>query len=170
MNRYIKLALAVSAVIAAGSAAAATATATFPVSASVASNCIAAAGPLAFGGTYAPGSGALTQNTTISVRCSVGTSFTVGLDAGTFLGATVTTRRMSNGGLPLEYTLSQDAGHTTNWGNTPGADTPASALGLGMGVPNAVPFVVYGRVPDTGANLLATSGSYTDTITVNVVY
>jgi len=168
MNKFFKIALAVGAVVAAGSAGAATATATFPVTATVDSNCIATATAMVFPN-YAPGSGAPASTSTISVRCSVGVGYSVGLNAGTFTGATVTTRRMANGVLPLAYSLTQDAAHAVNWGNTAPTDTQAGT-GAGMGVLNATAFTVYGIVPDSGANLLATAGAYSDTITVNVVY
>jgi spore coat protein U-like protein len=167
MNKSFKIALAVAAAMAAGSASAATATTTFPVTAAVGANCITTATAMAFG-TYLPGNGDDDQTSTVSVRCTSGTAYTVGLTAGLFGGATVTTRRMSNGGLPLSYSLFRDAARTLNWGITAGTDTLAGA-GSGMGAV-ATAFTVYGRVPDTGANLAATVGAYTDTITVNVVY
>jgi spore coat protein U-like protein len=168
MNKPLKIALAIAAVIATGSVGAATATTTFLVTASVGANCLAAATTLAFG-TYLPGNGPINQTSTVSVRCTTGTAFTVGLNAGTFGGATVTTRRMANGALPLSYSLYRDAARTLNWGTTIGTDTQAGA-GLGLAVANAVPFTVYGQIPDSGANLAATVGAYTDTITVTVTY
>ena len=168
MKESVKVALAVAAAIGAGSAVAATATTTFPVTAAVGANCIATATGMAFG-TYLPGNGNVNQTSTVSVRCTSGTPYTVGLNAGTFGGATVTTRRMANGALPLSYSLFSDAGRTVNWGNTPGTDTLAGA-GTGLAAASAAAFTVYGQISDSGANLAATVGAYTDTITVNVVY
>ncbi len=142
---------------------ASTATTTFPVTATVLGVCSVSASSLDFGN-YDPTSVTdLDASTTLDVLCTIGTSFTVGLSAGTASGATVTTRAMTNGGDTLDYALYQDAGRTTNWGNTPGADTPASAI-AGL---TATSYTVYGRVAQ-GQNVAA--GSYSDTITVTVNY
>jgi spore coat protein U-like protein len=151
---------------AAGGAWAATATATFTVTAAVGANCLATATGMAFG-TYLPGNGPINQTSTVSVRCTTGTAYTVGLTPGLFGGATVTTRRMANGVLPLAYSLYRDAARTLNWGVTAGTDTLA---GAGAGLATVQNFTVYGQVPDSAANQGATVGAYSDTITVNVVY
>ena len=130
MNRIFKIALAGAAVAAASSAGAATATTTFLVTATVGANCLTTATGMTFG-TYLPGNGPIIQQSTVSVRCTSGTSYTVGLTPGLFTGATVTTRRMANGALPLEYSLYRDAGRTLNWGVTAGTDTLAGA-GAGL--------------------------------------
>jgi len=166
MNRIVRIALAGAAIVAASGAGAATATTTFLVTATVGANCLTTATAMAFG-TYLPGNGVVNQTSTVSVRCTSGTSYTVGLTPGLFTGATVTTRRMSNGGLPLAYSLYRDAGRTLNWGVTAGTDTLA---GAGAGLATIQNFTVYGQVPDSAPNQAATVGSYTDTITVNVVY
>lgn len=166
MNKPFKIALVVAALAAASSAGAATATATFTVTAAVAANCLATATGMAFG-TYLPGNGAINQTSTVSVRCTSGTAYTVGLTPGLFGGATVTTRRMANGVLPLAYSLYRDPARTLNWGVTAGTDTMA---GAGAGLATIQNFTVYGQVPDSVANQGATVGAYTDTITVNVVY
>ena len=87
----------------------------------------------------------------------------MGLNAGTTSGATVTTRQMVNGANRLDYGLYQDAAHTTNWGNTPGTDTPAPII-AGL-LPASL--TVYGLVP---AGQIVPLGAYTDTITVTVTY
>ncbi|EQB15201.1 spore coat protein U domain-containing protein [Novosphingobium lindaniclasticum] len=70
-----------------GPASAATATAPMAVTATVQSACIVAATPLAFG-SYDPTSGAPKDGTSvITVTCTSGTSFTVGLNAGGTSGA-----------------------------------------------------------------------------------
>lgn len=146
-----------------GTAQAATATTTFSVTATVLRACLVTANPLAFGSYDPTASGPLDATTTLSVLCTVGTPFTVGLSAGTASGATVTTRRMTNGANTLSYALYQDASHTTNWGNTSGTDTPASIT-----APiTATPMTVYGRIT-AGQNV--PQGNYSDTITVTVNY
>lgn len=140
-----------------------TATTTFPVTATVQNACAVTAAPLAFG-IYNPTSAtALDASTTLSVLCTVGSSFTVGLNAGTGTGSTVTTRRMTNGANTLSYALYREAARTNNWGNTPGTDTPPSTTAGVL----ATTLNVYGRVP-AGQNVPA--GAYADTITVTVNY
>jgi spore coat protein U-like protein len=142
---------------------AATTTTTFPVTATVLKSCIVNANPLNFGN-YDPTAGAaLDGTTTLSVLCTVGTSFTVGLSAGTSTGATVTTRKMVNGANTLSYALYEEAARTNNWGNTPGTDTPLATTAPVL----ATSLTVYGRVP-AGQNVPA--GAYSDTITVTVNY
>ena len=141
------------------SAFAATATTTFSVTATVQATCLVSANTLAFG-TY---SGVqLDGTTTVGVTCTNTTPYTVGLDAGTFTGATVTTRRMTGpAAAPLSYSLFSDSGRTTNWGNTAGS----WVSGTGNG--SSQTLNVYGRI---AAAQYATPGAYTDTITVTVTY
>lgn len=142
---------------------AATTTTTFPVTATVLTACAVTATPLIFGN-YDPTSAiALDATTTLSVLCTVGTSFTVGLNAGSASGATVTTRRMVNGANLLNYALYREAARTNNWGNTPGTDTPGPVTATVL--PNAL--TVYGRIPP-GQNVAP--GAYADTVTVTVNY
>lgn len=102
---------------------AATATATMAVSATVLSFCSVAALPLAFGnysGTL------LSASTTVSVTCTLGTTFNIGIDAGLGSGATVTARKMTFGGNTLTYGLYSNAGATTVIGTTIGTNTIGS--------------------------------------------
>lgn len=140
-----------------------TATTTFPVSATVVKSCSVSANPLAFGNYDPTAVAALDATTTLSVLCTVGTSFTVGLSAGVGSGATVTTRQMTNGGNLLSYALYQTAARSTIWGNTPGTDTPAPVTAPAT----ATTLTVYGRIPQSQN---VTAGAYTDTITVSVNY
>lgn len=140
-----------------------TTTTTFAVTATVLKACVVTANPLAFG-TYDPTAATpLDGSTTLSVFCTVGSSFTVGLNTGTASGATVTTRRMTNGANTLGYALYQEAARTNNWGNTPGTDTPLATTAPVL--PSTL--TVYGRIP---ANQNVPAASYTDTITVTVNY
>lgn len=137
-------------------------TTTFQVAATVASNCIVSAGNLAFG-TYDPLAASPVASTSqISVRCTLGTGYSIGLDAGGGSGATVAARLMAQGAATLTYGLYQDSGHTTVWGNTPGTDT-VSGTGTGLSVNHPV----YGQLPP-GQNV--STGGYTDTITVSINY
>ncbi len=139
-----------------------TSTSTFSVTATVLASCTVVGGvPLAFGvvtpGVQRDGS------VLISAVCTVGTPYTLALDAGTGTGATVASRRMTSGGDTLDYTLFQDASRTTLWGDGTGGTSTRSSTGTGL----AQSFTVYGRVPSSAA---AAVGSYTDTITVTATY
>lgn len=142
---------------------AATTSDTMGVSANVQSVCVVNAGDMLFGNVDPTSAAAVDQTASISVLCTKGTSFTVGLNAGTASGATVTTRKMTGGADLLGYSLYRDAAHTTNWGNTPGTDTPAATIAAST----ASNLTVYGRIPG-GQNV--TAGAYADTITVTVNY
>lgn len=145
-----------------GAAAAATTTTTFQVTATVTSSCSVSATSLAFGNYDPLAASPLDGTSTVTVQCTLQTPFTIGLNAGTGSGATVAARKMTATSSTLTYSLYQDSGRTTVWGNTPGTDTMA-ATGTGV----AVPFTVYGRIP-AAQNVL--TGNYADTITVTVTY
>ncbi len=152
-------ALAVSAILCAAPAEAATSTTTMSVTATVQATCTVSATTLAFGtytGVQLDGSSTLTTN------CTNTTPYTLALNVGTGTGATVATRKMTAGAQTLNYSLYQDSGRATVWGQTTGTDTVA-----GTGNGSAQPLTVYGRIP---ANQLPTPGSYADTITATVTY
>ena len=139
----------------------ATATTTMNVTATVQATCTISTSAMAFG-TY---TGVVLNSTaTVTVTCTNTTPYTVGLNAGTGTSptATVTTRHMTGpSSAQLNYALTQDSGHATNWGNTGGTDTPASANGNG----SAVNLTVYGQI---AAGQYVTPGSYSDTVTATV--
>jgi spore coat protein U-like protein len=136
-------------------AVAATATAPIQVTATVVATCSVTATGLTFA-SYAS-TAASASTSTVTVQCTNGTSYTLGLNAGATTGATVTTRQMLNGAIALNYGLYTDSGHTTNFA------TLASATGTGL----AVGTTVYGQVP---AGQYVTPGTYTDTVTATVTY
>lgn len=145
-----------------GSALAQTSTATFAVTATVLPACTVVGGvPLAFGvvtpGTQRDGS------VTITATCTLGTPYTLALDAGTGSGATVAARRMTSGTDTLQYALYQDSARTTLWGDGTAGTSTRSGTGTGL----TQTFTVYGRVPSSA---VAPVGSYTDTITVTATY
>ncbi len=142
---------------------AATATTSFAVTATVLKFCTVVATPMAFGN-YTSSTVAETTST-ITVTCTAGTGYDIGLDAGGAAGATVTTRQMSGTTVTtarLNYFLYSDSGRTVNWGNTVGTDTVNLTAG-------AVPIIstVYGRVP---AGQFVAPDAYLDTINVTVTY
>jgi spore coat protein U-like protein len=138
------------------SAYAATTSTTFTVTATVATVCSVTATDLAFGA-YA--NVVVAATSTVSVTCTSGGAYTVGLSDGANFS---TTRRMKNAGTDyLGYELYKEVGHTNRWGNSGGE------LVSGTGSGAAQDLTVYGNLP--GAQGLI-AGSYTDTITVTVTY
>lgn len=163
MSPKLFLTMAIASAILPAAASAQSAQTTMDVSATVVKACVVSATNLAFGN-YDPTAAAPTDaNSSITVTCTPGTSFTVGLNAGTTSGATVNSRKMASGSNLLGYALYSDAARTTNWGNTPGTDTPAATTAAST----ASVLTVYGRIP---AQQSAAVGSYTDTVTITVSY
>jgi spore coat protein U-like protein len=166
MQKILCAAVAAS-LLAAGVAQSATTTTTFAVTATVQSTCSATATALPFGA-YTPGGGALTNNSTISVKCTKNTPYTVALNAGTTTGTAFTQRLMASGANTLQYNLYTTAGFATVFGD--GTGSTATSAGTGAGVATANTLTVYGQLPDSAANQAAIPGSYSDTITVTVSY
>jgi spore coat protein U-like protein len=139
---------------------AATAQSTIGVSATVQATCLNTASPLAFG-TY---TGAVVNTTaTITVTCTNTTAYTVSLDVGTSVSATLTTRRMTGpAGALLGYGMFSNAAHSANWGNSV---TTGWVTGTATGRPQ--PLTVYGEVV---AGQFVAPGAYTDTVTATVTY
>lgn len=140
-----------------------TVTTTFEVTATVADTCSVEATNLGFG-TYNPLSATdLDATSTVSVRCTLGSAYQVGLSQGLH-GTGVTDRKMLRSGETelLAYGLYRDAVRTLNWGETAGVDT-VDGVGTGLSVDHTV----YGRVT---AEHNVSAGSYADTITVTVNY
>jgi spore coat protein U-like protein len=138
---------------------AATQTAPLVVTATVLAVCAIAVTPLSFGNYSAA---VLNIPATLSVTCTSTTPYNVGLNAGTSTGATVTTRRMTNGANTLQYTLSSDAAHSVNIGQTIGTDTIA---GTGNGSVQTI--TIYGQIL---ANQYVVPGVYSDTVTATITY
>ena len=166
-KRQTQRALLAAGLIAASAAAfAATTTTTFQVTASVAAQCSVTANNLAFGAVDPLGAN-VDQTTTVSVKCTKNSPYTVGLNAGTTTGATIAQRKMANGADTMDYNLFTDAGRSTIWGNSAVSPTWVSGTGAGMGTAQVL--TVFGRVPTGQTNLAV--GSYAEsTITVTVTY
>jgi spore coat protein U-like protein len=137
---------------------AATTGASFNVTATVLTTCAASAGgDLAFGNYSAA---QIDATTTVSVTCTSGGSYTVGLNDGA--NFSTPNRRMLHGTVDyLNYELYKETGRTNRWGNAGGE------LVSGTGSGSAQSLTVYGRLP-AAQTLIA--GAYTDLITVTVTY
>ena len=143
---------------------AATATGSMNVTLTITKQCtVVSAQTMAF-----PSTGLLNANVdqqaNITVLCTNGTTYDVGLDKGVN-GAGVTTRQMIGAsGTPdsVDYSLYRDTNRTQNFGETVGTDT---APGTGDGTNKIT--TVYGRVPIQSSKK---PDSYTDTVAITVTY
>ncbi|WP_439589208.1 Csu type fimbrial protein [Hydrogenophaga sp.] len=94
----------------------------------------------------------------LSVNCTPGTDYTIGLDGGeNFSGGE---RRMAKGTDYVAYELYRDAGRSQVWGN----DLAGSLAGTGSGSAQTIP--VYGRI----ASANSPAGDYTDVVIATVTY
>jgi spore coat protein U-like protein len=166
MHKILTATLAIG-IMAAGIAQSATTTTTFAVTATVQSTCSATAATLAFPN-YTPGAGAQIGNTSISVKCTKNTPFTVALNAGSTTGDAFAQRLMGSGANTLQYNLYTTAALATIFGDGTGGTGTIAGTGLGVATANTVQ--VFGQVPDSATNQAAVPGSYSDTITVTVSY
>ncbi len=166
MRKILTATMVAAALTAAGTASATVVTTSFGVSATVLKTCSVAANPLGFGN-YTPGTGALAANTTVNVKCSKTTPFTVTLNGGSTTGGNISQRLMSNGTDTLQYNLYTTAAFATLFGD---GTTGAGVGGVGTGLASAVAVTVYGSLPDNAANQAVSTGAYTDTVNVTVTY
>jgi spore coat protein U domain-containing protein, fimbrial subunit CupE1/2/3/6 len=102
-----------------------------------------------------------TTNSPLHIQCTNTTPYTIGLDAGTTTGATVSQRLLANGAATINYNIYSDSGFTTVWGNSGGALVGSTGTGADQTFP------VYGKVT---AQTTPAPGTYTDTVTVTVTY
>lgn len=135
-----------------------TTTANMTVSSTVIASCTVSVTALSFG-SYT--GSVLTGTATISPTCTNGTTYNVGISAGTASGATVNARKMTNGASTLNYSLLQSSGGS-NWGNTVGSDTVPKT---GDGTTQTL--TVFGTIPASQTSPL---GSYSDTVVVTITF
>jgi spore coat protein U-like protein len=160
-------AVATIAILAGVPALAATTTTTMTVGTSLVSGCSVSAAPLAFG-SYTPGAGAVAGSTTITLRCSNGALYAIGLNVGNTSGASYGTRLLANGANTLQYNLYTSSARTSVWGDGSAGTQIVSGHSLGFTTPITV--TVYGQVFDSAANQLTPPGNYSDTILVVLSY
>lgn len=106
------------------------------------------------------------NTSTITLTCTNGAAYNVGLDAGAnpSTAGLVSTRRMTDGSSHyVAYQMYTASGRTgAQWGYTIGTDTQT-----GTGTGAAQTMTVYGRVPP---QTTPPAGNYADTVTVTVTY
>ena len=164
MSKYIVAPITAGILLAlAGTAHAVTKQSTFQVTATVTENCVISAAPMNLGDFN--GTNDLEAVSVITVRCTSGTDFDVGLNAG--LTGSFTNRVLTRvgGGGQLVYNLFTDADHTSVWN-----DSTNRSGGLGAGMATAVTLDVYGQLLASQNDGEIDEGSYTDTITATVEY
>lgn len=145
-----------------GAASAATATGSLSVNITISSTCSVVSATAINFGTVSAIAANIDQTSTLTVNCSSTTPYNIGLDAGGGTGATVAVRKMMNGANFVNYSLYQDAGRTTLWGNTIGTDT---VTGTGTGANQTL--TIYGRTP---TQAVPPPGAYSDTVTITITY
>jgi len=151
----------------AGAAQAATKSDSFLVSATVAKNCIIDAPDLTF--PDFDGATDVAASSTISVRCTSGTTFDVDLSTGS--STSYAMRTLRNGTDLLNYNLYADASYSTIWGNnTGGSGRPATGTGAGMGAAQARQLTVYGRLRGSDNTGAVPAALYTDNIVATITY
>lgn len=139
------------------------------VTATVTANCTIATAPVAFGNydpVVANATTALNGTGTITVNCTTGSAATITLGQGSNAanGSTdaAPLRQMKDAGTDvLAYTLYQDSGRTTAWGNTAGTGVSDTGNAAAQNI------TVYGAVT-AGQNVPA--GSYSDVVVATVSF
>lgn len=140
-------------------------TSTFQVTANVVASCTVTTtgGNVAFG-TYS--GTAKTATTVLTVNCTDTTPYSIGLNAGSTTGATVTTRQMkgalSGTTTTLGYSLTTDSAGLNNW-----TDIGGSNVSTGTGTGGTQTVTVYGQL---AANQTVAPDSYSDTVTATLSY
>lgn len=140
----------------------------FGVWATVQSDCAISASALDFGALgVALAEQATDAVSTLSVRCTEGTPYSVALDAGVGSGATVADRRMTRDGGSelLRYGLFLDSMRTQPWGD--GSSGTRTLAGSGSGTQSTNSHSVYARL---APQLPPPNGKYRDTITATVTF
>lgn len=140
---------------------AATATGSFAVRITITTECkLVSASDLDFG-SHGVIDANLDSTSTISVQCTTGTPYNVGIGLGS--GASLTARLMTGpGAATVSYNLYRDVNHTNVWGTTVLTDTVS---GTGNGA--VQPITVFGRVAPQST---PGAGAYSDTVAVTVTY
>ena len=148
-----------------------TATANMTVQITITASCSINAATLDFGSNA--GTALLSANvdasTTVSVTCTNGSPYSIGMDNGA--NVNVTQRRMKNGASNyLNYNLYTDAPRTSAWTTAASSSTctTANSCALGAGTGSAQSVSIYGRVPIVAT--APTAGVYTDTVVMTITY
>jgi spore coat protein U-like protein len=137
------------------------------VSATLADTCLVSATSLIFPA-YVPAAGTLKATSTITLRCTNGVQYAVGMSAGTTAGAAFTQRLLASGANTLQYNIYTSSAYSAVWGDGSGATQVVGGNAVGFATP--ITLTVYGELPDSAANQAAAPGNYSDTILIVMTY
>lgn len=122
-------------------------------------------------GTYNPVSGSPQPGSGgFSVTCSalvvgLNVSYIMSLNAGLY--GSLSDRKMNRSSALLSYNLYTTSGYSAIWGDgSSGTSTVSDGYSLSL-LSRTIPYTVFGRIP---ASQAVGAGSYTDTITISVVF
>ena len=157
--------------LAAAPALAATKTSAFQVSATVLANCTIDSTNLAFGNYDPLATGPVNQTSTVNVRCTLATPYTVGLNTGANAGSSGTAfanrSMVGPAGNQLKYQLYTDAGRTAIWGDGTNGTQTISGTGTGVLIASPQARTVYGQIPG-GQDVQP--GASSDTVVATITY
>jgi spore coat protein U-like protein len=102
-----------------------------------------------------------TQSTSFQVICPLGSTYSIGLDAGGHPTGAQRAMISSSGSYLLNYNLYQDAAQTTPWDDSASVESGLSGSGA------AQSYTVYGQIP---ALQVVGVDTYSDTVTINVYF
>ena len=145
---------------------AATASGPMTATASVLASCVVGASALAFPSATSAAIAAANVDAVgnVTVNCTLGSGYTVSLDAGSGTGATLATRKMGAGNNQwLAYSIYTTANRTTVWGDGTSGSTTIGGTGTGL----SQSIFAYGRI---FSGQIATAANYADIVNVTVRY
>ncbi len=164
MNSFTKTLTAMALIASGGSGVmAATTTGLMPVTGQTLAACIVAATPMAFGTLNLLGATPNDSTAVVTVTCTPGTAYNVGLDNGQNFATASRHMKSATTAAVVPYALYSDTTRATPWGQTIGTNT---VPGTATVVPTLL--TVYGRVP-SGTTPVA-ADLYLDTVTVTLTY
>jgi spore coat protein U-like protein len=136
-------------------------TGTLPVSVTVFTGCSLQTRPLTFDAAAVSGNNPIDATTTITVKCTPNTNFTVDIDNGLNANGKSSNRQMKSesGGL-LAYDIYRDSPRTSVWGTGQLKNVTGNS---GAGAP--LDILIYGRVPNATK---VVAGDYKDTLVVSL--
>ncbi len=111
---------------------------------------------------------ALTASTTVSVTCSNGSPYSIGMGQGSNYSST---NRMINGTAFIGYGLYLDSADTEAWSTTTSSSSCSGGLNtcsLGTGNGSAQSVNIYGKVPTVSS--APAPGAYSDTVVMTITY
>jgi len=146
-----------------------TSTANLTVQMTITSACTIGAATLTFPSTAGTTlqTTAQTANTIISVTCTNSSPYAIGMGQGSYYSSG---NRMANGTNYIGYGLYQNSSLTEPW-TTAASSTTCTTSGdcyLGTGNGTAQTVTIYGQVPTVAT--APTPGSYSDTVTMTIMY